>query len=78
MPFRLKSMQYGDGVAVRGARSQRHGKIPLPKLTTAALIAFIGKALPTFLFNRGLYRLTKKDCCADFYSDDAGLGMVIG
>jgi hypothetical protein len=40
--------------------SQRHGKVPLPKLTTAALIAFIGKALPKFLFNRGLYRLTKK------------------
>jgi hypothetical protein len=32
----------------------------LPKLTTAALIAFIGKALPKVLFNRGLYRLTKK------------------
>ena len=40
--------------------SQRRGKIPLPKLTTAALIAFTGKALPKFLFNRGLYRLTKK------------------
>ena len=40
--------------------SQRRGKIPLPKLTTAALIAFIGKALPKFLYNRGLYRLTKK------------------
>ena len=75
MPFRFESMQYGDAVAVCAAKDM---KIPSPKLTTAALIAFIGKALPKFLFNRGLYRLTKKYCCADFYSDDAGLGMIIG
>ena len=57
MPFRFEPMQYGDAVAVCAAKDM---KIPSPKLTTAALIAFIGKALPKFLFNRGLYRLTKK------------------
>ena len=40
--------------------AKKYGRIALPKLTTAALVALVWKFLPKFLFNRGLYRLTGK------------------
>ena len=76
MPFRFESMQYGDAVAVCAAKDMEG--FPCQNLPPQHLLHSSGKRCLNFYLVGAYTGWQKRDCCADFYSDDAGLGMIIG